>query len=51
MDKGAWWAAVHRIANSWTHLQQLNTHTHTQIEKWPPKDVHNLILWIRYQRW
>ena len=26
MDRGAWWAEVHRIAKSWT---QLSTHTHT----------------------
>ena len=24
MDRGAWWAAVHRVANSW---MQLSTHT------------------------
>ena len=25
-DRGAWWAAVHGVANSWTGL---STHTHT----------------------
>ena len=27
MDRGAWWATVHRIARSQTQLKQLNTHT------------------------
>ena len=31
MDRGAWWAAVHRITNSWTCLKQLSAHTHTYI--------------------
>ena len=26
MDRGAWWAAVHRIAQSWTQLKELNAH-------------------------
>ena len=28
MDKGAWWATVHKVAKNWTRLRQLNTHTH-----------------------
>ena len=27
MDRGGWWAAVHRVAKSQTHLNQLSTHT------------------------
>ena len=27
MDRGAWWATVHRITKSWTQLQRLSTHT------------------------
>ena len=27
MDRGAWWAIVHRATNSWTRLKQLSTHT------------------------
>ena len=27
MDRGAWWATVHRVTKSWTQLKQLNTHT------------------------
>ena len=26
MDRGAWWATVHRIAKSQTQLKQLNMH-------------------------
>ena len=29
MDRGAWWATVHRVTKSQT---QLSMHTHTQIE-------------------
>ena len=29
MDRGAWWATVHRMAKSWTQLKQLSTHTRT----------------------
>ena len=28
IDRGAWWATVHRVVNSWTGLEQLSTHTH-----------------------
>ena len=27
MDRGAWWATVHRVAESWTQLKWLSTHT------------------------
>ena len=26
MDKGAWWATVHRVAKSWTRRKQLSVH-------------------------
>ena len=26
MDREAWWAAVHRIAQSWTQLKRLSMH-------------------------
>ena len=29
MDKGAWQATVHGVANSWTQLSDTHTHTHT----------------------
>ena len=28
MDRGAWWATVHRVARSHTRLNRLSTHTH-----------------------
>ena len=31
MGRGAWWAAVHRVAQSRTRLKQFNTHTHTRV--------------------
>ena len=30
MNKGAWWATVHRITESWTRLKQLSTHSRTR---------------------
>ena len=27
MNRGLWWATVHRVAKSWTWLKQLSTHT------------------------
>ena len=29
MDRGAWWATVHRVTKSWTQLKQLSRHAHT----------------------
>ena len=31
VDRGAWWATVHRVANSWIWLKRLGTHTHTPL--------------------
>ena len=28
MDRGAWWATVHRVTKSQTQLERLNMHTH-----------------------
>ena len=28
MDRGAWWAPVHGVAKSQTHLKRLRMHTH-----------------------
>ena len=39
MDRGAWWATVHRAAKSQTQLKRLrdrtlvHTHTHTKLKK------------------
>jgi len=29
MNKGVWWAPVHRVIKSWTQLKRLSIHTHT----------------------
>ena len=28
VDRGDWWATVHRVAKSWTRLKQLSMHAH-----------------------
>ena len=33
MDRGTWWATVHRVAQSRTQLKWLSTHTHT-LQSW-----------------
>ena len=33
MDRGAWWATVHRVTKSWTRLKQLDMHTCTRCYK------------------
>ena len=30
MDRGAWWAILHRVTKSWTWLKWLSMHTNTQ---------------------
>ena len=32
MDRGAWWATVHRAAKSWTQLKRISTDTHLSIQ-------------------
>ena len=32
MDRGAWWATVHRVPKRWTLLKQLHAHKHTMKE-------------------
>ena len=37
IDRGAWWAAVHRATEGWTwlsHWKHTHTHTHTQSNTW-----------------
>ena len=31
MDRGAWWALVHRVAKSWIQVKWVSTRTHTHI--------------------
>ena len=28
MDRGAWWAAIHRVTQSWTQLKRLSMHAY-----------------------
>ena len=39
MDRGDWWARVHRVTQRWTRLKQLSTHTHTHTHT-PAHDFH-----------
>ena len=38
MDREAWWATVHRVAESWTRLSDITFtfHFHALEEKWQP---------------
>ena len=38
LDRGPWWAKVHRVSKSWTRLKQLSMHTHTD------SAIHGLVL-------
>ena len=61
MDRGAWWATVHRIAKSQTWLKQLNTHIYAVYMSIPisqfillpffPFVVHTFILYICVSTW
>ena len=35
MERGAWWATVHRVAKSWTRLSYWATYTHTHTHTHP----------------
>ena len=48
MDRGDWWAMVHRVTKSWTQLSQLNTHA---IIKMPEADWHKQQKLISSQFW
>ena len=41
MDGGAWWAAVHGVAKSWTRLSDFtfSFHFHESERKWQPTPV------------
>ena len=44
MDRGAWWATVHRVVKSWTRLKQLSTHAHTHIEHIFKKQISKMLV-------
>ena len=33
MDRGAWWATIHRVAKNQTQLKQLSTHTQAHLTR------------------
>ena len=33
MDRGTWWAMVHRVSRSWTRLKRLNVHSASVVEQ------------------
>ena len=39
MNRGAWWAAVHRVAKNRTELKQLSTQAHQRSREWNPRQV------------
>ena len=45
MDRGAWWATVHGVAQSWVELKELRMHTHALCN--PPLVV---FLFFTYQK-
>ena len=42
MDRGAWWATVHRVAKSWTQLKWLSMHTGIQENPCSLRDGSNI---------
>ena len=40
MDRGAWWATVHRVAKSWIQLERLSTHSYLNPN---PGSIHKII--------
>ena len=46
MDRGAWWATVHRTAKSWTWLKWLSTHIPAGI--WPSWDLNSALSGFEY---
>ena len=42
VDRGAWWAIVHKVTKSGTQLKQLSTYTHPKCIIWIRKMLQNL---------
>ena len=49
MDGGAWWAAVHRVAKSWTGLKQLSSSSSSSSMYFMIKSWVQSILYIHYE--
>ena len=46
MDRGAWWATVHKVTKSQTQLKRLNTHTHTHTHAHTHTMIHVNVLFL-----
>ena len=46
MDRGDWWAIVHRVTQKWTWLKQLNTHTHTHTHTHTDLPIIFMVMWV-----
>ena len=44
MDRGGWWATVHRVTKSLTWLKRLSMHTHTHM------NIHTLLWMLKYPK-
>ena len=47
MDKGAWWAIVHRVTKSWTGLKRLSTHVNKKQSMWFTESVEQIFLFFQ----
>ena len=51
IDRGAWWATVHRVAESWTQLKWLSVQASTSL-KWADACSTFTVLWLHgYESW
>ena len=51
MDRGAWWATVHRVAKSWTWLKGLSMHACTRKGNSYLMQRYLLTLWLLFLIW
>ena len=52
VDRGAWWATVHRAIKSWTQLKQPSTHTCVSfIKSLPLRPNSTCVLGVRGGSW
>ena len=51
MDRGAWWATVHRVTKSWTHLKWLSRLISLELSTQPStKKLHNMYLLKKWKQ-
>ena len=50
VDRGAWWAAIHRVAQSRTRLKQLSMHAYNTLASWCREPIHCKRPW-RWEIW